>query len=193
MAFERGFKTRCENLAGTVRKELSLPSPAPLSMAALASHLGIQLIDPRRIPGLSQDTLSVLLESDSEDWSAVTIGEGSSNALIVYNPTHSAARQASDLAHEMSHLLLRHAPSPMIVSQDGSWTLRTFNALQEDEANWLAGCLLLPRAALEVVVRQGRDDEAIAADYGVSIQMVRYRKGVTGVNRQYSSRAATRR
>jgi len=193
MAFERGFKTRCENLAATVRKELSQSNAAPLSVADLASHLGVQLIEPREIPGLSEKALSALLRTDCDDWSALTIGEGSSGALIVYNPTHSPARQASDLAHEIAHLLLRHTPSTMMFSPDGSWTLRTFNPQQEDEANWLAGCLLLPRAALESVLRQGRDDEAIATDYGVSLQMVRYRKGVTGVNRQYGRRGASRR
>lgn len=193
MAFERGFKTRCENVAATVRKELSQSNTAPLSVGDLASHLGVQLIEPRAIPGLSEGALAALLHTDADDWSALTIGEGSSGALIVYNPTHSLARQASDLAHEIAHLLLRHTPSTMMFSPDGSWTLRTFNSTQEDEANWLAGCLLLPRAALEFVVRQGSDDEAIAADYGVSLQMVRYRKGVTGVSRQYGRRVPTRR
>lgn len=185
MTFERGFKTRCENLAGTVRKELSLPAAGPMPVTALASHLGVHLLEPKDIPGLSTESLAVLVSSDCDDWSAVTIGEGGSNPLIIYNPTHSPARRASDLAHEMAHLVLRHDPSKIMFSPDGSWTLRSFDTQQEDEANWLAGCLLLPRIALESLARRGIGDETIAETYGISAQMVRYRKGVTGVNRQY--------
>jgi Zn-dependent peptidase ImmA (M78 family) len=62
---------------------------------------------------------------------------------------------------------------------------------QEDEANWLAGCLLLPRDAL-VLIRQRRLDLAQAArEYGTSMDMLNYRINVTGVDYQFKRRALT--
>lgn len=184
MAFERGFKTRCENLAETVRKDLGLEPDAPLAPESLAGYLRIQLLHPKDLPEMSASALEALLVTDADDWSALTLGGEDGRSLIIFNPTHSAARRASDLSHEMSHLLLRHAPSTLMFSPDGTWTLRSFDAAQEDEANWLAGCLLLPRVALLAAMRQRLTDEVAATRFGVSSQMLRYRRGVTGVERQ---------
>lgn len=184
MAFERGFKTRCENLAETVRRDLALLRDAALPPERLAAYLHIQLLHPKDLPGISARALEALLVTDADDWSALTLGGEDGRSLIIYNPTHSAARRASDLSHEMAHLLLRHAPSTLMFSPDGTWTLRSFDAAQEDEANWLAGCLLLPRVALLTAMRQPLTDEVVAAQFGVSVQMLRYRRGVTGVERQ---------
>ncbi len=184
MSFQRGFKTRCENLAETVRKDVGLQPDAALAPEIVATYLNIQLLHPKDIPGMPAGALDALLVTDANDWSALTIGSDGGRSLIIYNPTHSAARRASDLSHEMGHLLLRHAPSTLMFSPDGTWTLRSFDAAQEDEANWLAGCLLLPRVALLTVTKQRLTDEVAAARFGVSTQMLRYRRGVTGVERQ---------
>ena len=91
--------------------------------------------------------LRVLLEDDADDWSALTIS-GNGIVSVIYNPAHSPGRRSSDIAHEISHLLLRHSPSILMFAPDGTWTLRTYDVQQEAEANWLSGCLLLPRPAL---------------------------------------------
>ena len=52
---------------------------------------------------------------------------------------------------------------------------------QEEEANWLAGCLLLPRAVLLREARKGMDAESIAAKHGVSTQMAHFRLNASGV------------
>jgi Zn-dependent peptidase ImmA (M78 family) len=64
--------------------------------------------------------------------------------------------------------------------------LDDYNKYQEAEADWLAGCLLLPRAALVRIRRQGINDSAAAAEYGVSLRMLQYRMSMTGVNRQFA-------
>jgi Zn-dependent peptidase ImmA (M78 family) len=63
--------------------------------------------------------------------------------------------------------------------------LNTYNRDQEDEANWMAGCLLLPREALAVAMKQRVDFEITAKKYGVSREMLRWRINVTGVQRQF--------
>ena len=183
MRFERGFKTRCENISESVRRDMGLRPSEPLPMEQLARYLDVRLLDPRSIPGMSETALRTLLQDDTGDWSALTISENGAVAVI-YNPQHSIRRRSSDLAHEFSHLILRHAPSTMMFAPDGTWTLRSFNEQQEDEAGWLSGCLLLPRPAVYHIAKRVRDFERAASIYVVSKQLLRYRTNTTGVSRQ---------
>ena len=66
--------------------------------------------------------------------------------------------------------------------------LKNYDKLQEMEADWLAGCLLLPREALLHIKRSALDDSAAAQIYGVSVQMLTYRLSTSGVNRQLNYR-----
>jgi Zn-dependent peptidase ImmA (M78 family) len=50
----------------------------------------------------------------------------------------------------------------------------------EDEANWLAGALLIPEDATLVIARRGISLSDAAAHFGVSEKMVEYRLNVTG-------------
>jgi Zn-dependent peptidase ImmA (M78 family) len=71
--------------------------------------------------------------------------------------------------------------------------LHSFDRVQEDEANWLAGCLLLPRDALVHIRRQGWTVLQAVRAFGVSADMVQYRINVTGVDVQLSRRRGARR
>jgi Zn-dependent peptidase ImmA (M78 family) len=62
--------------------------------------------------------------------------------------------------------------------------LRTYDPAQESEADWLAGCLLLPREALLEARKRGVTDEELCGRYGVSGDMLRFRINATGVERQ---------
>jgi Zn-dependent peptidase ImmA (M78 family) len=92
------------------------------------------------------------VNSISGEWSAVSIYQGES-CLVIYNPTHSVGWQASDVMHELAHLLLDHKPSTVVLSQDGVFAIRSYNQKQEEEVDWLACCLLLPRTALVYCAR----------------------------------------
>ena len=60
----------------------------------------------------------------------------------------------------------------------------TCDAEEEQEANWLAGCLLLPRRLLYLAARRGLGGAEIAQAYNVSEQMASFRLRTTGVLRQ---------
>jgi Zn-dependent peptidase ImmA (M78 family) len=53
---------------------------------------------------------------DTDSFSAVTVFRGY-RRLIVHNENHHPHRQASNLAHELSHTLLEHEPSPVSESE----------------------------------------------------------------------------
>ena len=60
----------------------------------------------------------------------------------------------------------------------------------KEEAEWFAGCLLLPRSVLLKAARSGEGVEAIAERHQLSEGMVDYRLKVTGVRRQIARRGA---
>lgn len=63
--------------------------------------------------------------------------------------------------------------------------LESYSRKDEEEADWLSGCLLLPRPALMHIKRRMVDEEAVAEHYMVSRAMLKYRLDVSGVNYQY--------
>lgn len=183
----RGFKTRCENISLQIRKELGLGKTDPLPPKVLAQYLGVLLWKPTDIQGLSQQTRTVLLGKGKTFWSAVTISCGGVDAVI-YNSSHSKARQASDIMHELSHMLLGHAPSQIVLSPNSPFALRSYNENQEEEAAWLANSLLLPRKALVFIKKTGMNDYEACEIYEVSRKLLSYRMNVTGVNYQVQAR-----
>ena len=110
--------------------------------------------------------------------------------MVILNSGRSAARSASDVMHELSHIIIGHRPGRVDIAEDGSLVLNTYDRKQEDEANWLAGCLLLPRGALLSMTRRRIPLAASAEQYGVSLQMLEFRLNVTGTRRQASWRTA---
>ena len=191
MPFARGFKTRCENIAQSIRLEQNRRPSDPLAMTELAAYLGVRIITPTDIPGMSTLSLRTLLNDDSKDWSALTIS-GPSTVLVIYNPTNSLGRRSSDIAHEFAHMLLRHSPSTHMFAPDGTWTILSYDSQQEEEATWLAGCLLLPRPALLMIAQSNLDPNEAANCYEVSKQPLQYRKDITGVTRQVKSRSSAK-
>ncbi len=182
----RGFKTKCENISLQLRRELGIRKSAPLIAQDLAMHLGVFLWEPSEIRGVSENTLAVLTRRGDTVWSAVTISCGGVYAVI-YNLVHSEARQSSDIMHELSHILLVHEPSQIMVSPENPFMLRSYNERLEEEASWLAGCLLLPRDALVHIRINGLSDDEACDSYVVSRQLLTYRMNVTGVNRQFQT------
>jgi Zn-dependent peptidase ImmA (M78 family) len=109
------------------------------------------------LPGVTPELLGQLTGPDDESWSAFTVAPPEMT-LIVLNSAHIPARQESDLMHECSHLLCQHRPAELVTIPGLELPLRTFDPIQEEEADWLAGCLLLPRPAIELAVRRGMSD-----------------------------------
>ncbi len=185
--FDRGFKTWCEKVSEDFRADLELKTSDPLDAWAFAEHLGIFVWTPEEVPGLDGGALTQLVKTDSSSWSAVTICQNS-HELIIVNSQHSRARQSSNLMHEMSHLIIGHSPARVDVDETGLLMLSSFDKKQEEEANWLAGTLLLPRSALMLILNTQMEDRAAAAHYNTSLDMLRFRKNVTGVLRQMQHR-----
>jgi Zn-dependent peptidase ImmA (M78 family) len=186
--FERGFKTWCEKYSADIREKLGVQKDAPLDTRAFAKTLGVRVWTPHNVPGLGAEAIEVLLRNDGKTpscWSAVTIVLGT-KVVVILNSSHSPARQASDLTHELAHRIRGHQAREVSLSEDGIMLLSSYDKQEEEEADWLSGCLLLPRDALIRIRRQRLDDVDAAAAYGVSGKMLSYRMAMTGVNRQFA-------
>jgi len=175
--FERGFKSWCERVAVTQRRELNLGPTARLDAGELAKHLRVLVWKANQVPDLEKKFLRRLVRDDADSWSAVTICYDGKD-LVIVNPSHSEARLASDVMHELSHIIIGHEPARMDVSEDGLLVLSSYEKQQEEEAKWLSGCLLLPREALLSIRRRRIGLEQAAAEYGVSVAMLSFRLNV---------------
>lgn len=184
---ERGFKAWAERTSLALRRELKLSADDPLAPSALAQFLGVSLITPYDVAGITEDILNQLLGADPWGWSGVGI-QVDGDALVIYNPKKSAGRQASDITHELSHNILDHQPATIIYSAEMDLGLRSFNQKQEDEANCLAWALLLPREGLVRAKKRRLSVEQIAAQFGVTTSLVTFRINTSGVGAQFRSR-----
>jgi hypothetical protein len=184
---ERGFKSWSERTAISLRQDLSLSPKDPLDPRQLAAFLQVDLCTPRDLHGLPNSVTDQLLIVDPGGWSAVSIERGG-KTLIIYNPMHSIGRQANDITHELAHLILGHKPSRLMISSDGELVMRSYDQKQEDEADWLASSLLLPRETLLYCKRRLRlRENEIAEKFGVSEKLVIYRLRITGIDSQLRS------
>lgn len=186
--FEHGFKTWCETYAVEKRKELKLNARDPLDPRVLATHLDVRVWTPDDVPKLSHQTKSVLLRNDGKTpscWSAVTLVV-QAKVVVILNSSHSKPRQSSDLMHELAHQIRGHKPHDMEISAEGMMFVPSYDKHGEDEADWLSGCLLLPRPALVYIKSKRILDEDVVVQYGASKKMLGYRMASTGVNRQFA-------
>ena len=85
-----------------------------------------------------------------------------------------------DVTHELSHGILLHEPVPALDKHG----CRTWRAEVEDEAEWLAGVLLITEEAAVAVARRNIPSAVAAGRYGVSEQMMRYRLNLPGAYRR---------
>ncbi len=149
----------------------------------LAEHLSIGLLTPSIIEKLSEHHTDILLRKDQSKWSGATFKCDGRN-FIIYNETHALARQESTIMHEIAHILCEHEPNVPLGLNGMSLLLRDHNAEHEAEAEWLGGCLQLPREGLIWALKKGMTNRDIADNYQASLTMTNYRIGKSGAKIQ---------
>jgi Zn-dependent peptidase ImmA (M78 family) len=158
---------------------MGLKASDPLGVLDLAAHLGAEVRDAADLVDITK--LEELEDMQPGSFSACTFAIDGRH-VIVFSPLASLGRRHSDIAHELSHLLLDHEMKS--IEKIGDVVFHTCDPDEEQEANWLAGCLLLPRPLLVKAAKSGLRGREIAGKYEVSEQMANYRLRATGVIRQ---------
>jgi Zn-dependent peptidase ImmA (M78 family) len=94
--------------------------------------------------------------------------------------------------HEVAHIHLGHIPNRVDTTPDGLLLVSDFSKEQEQEADWLAAALLLPREALLISRRAEQSVAQICAKYGISRPLCEWRLRMTGVDQQLKNSRAKR-
>ncbi len=175
----RGFKTEAKWIARQTRGELRIGMTNPLNPWELAELLEIPVFRLSEFQESAGQAHRYLSGSGRAVFSAVTVFSGN-RRVIVHNDSHSPGRQASNVCHELAHGLLLHKPTPTFDDQG----CRYWSKEIEDEANWLSGVMLVPDEAAIAVVKNEIDLDSAAANYGVSVQMMKFRINVSGARKR---------
>jgi len=156
---------------------MGLGPSEPVRATTIAEHLGVEVFPADQL--IARSRLEELQQLQYDAFSGATFRMPSGRTVVVYNPLSNAGRTNSDIAHEVSHLILDHPAKT--VERVGSHNFFTCDAEEEQEANWLAGCLLLPRPLLLKEARAGATAEDLAERHEVSTQMATWRLNASGV------------
>ena len=175
----RGFKTEAKEIARQIRGELRLNLTDTLDPWKLADWLEIPILRLSDFEEYAEWACRYFRGPGRSVFSAVTVFDGHKR-LIVHNDSHSPARQASNVCHELAHGLLLHPPTPALNDQG----CRNWSREIEDEANWLSGVLLVPDEAALKTVKIGLELKQAALHYGVSVDLMRYRINVSGARKR---------
>ncbi|NTF88902.1 ImmA/IrrE family metallo-endopeptidase [Agrobacterium rhizogenes] len=183
----RGFKTQAEKISQSLREKLNLTVRDKIDPKGFLESLGFLVWTPSDVPGIDPSHLAQLTVHDPDSWSGITIREGGATAIVV-NSTHPRTRQANTLMHEWAHIELRHKPNRVDRSDAGLLLLSDYPPDFEEEADWLAGAVLMPRDGLVHFRGSGMSIDDIAGQYGVSLELANWRLRMTGVDKQVQAR-----
>lgn len=178
----RGFKTEANNWAKELREEMGVQLSSPLCPWRLAEHLCVPVLDASKIVD-AKTARYLATEQGLREVSAMVCFEGIA-AKVIVNDAHSRKRLASNVAHELAHVVLRHPPTDLF-HEDGT---RNFNSEYEDEANWLGPALLMSeQAALAAFSLISRGQVTLAAysdEHQISEEVIQMRMNVVGARRR---------
>jgi len=180
MTFVRGFKVECERMVARLRDEMGVHISAPLDMAATAAHLEIPVHPLSQLLEIS-GTKRECPRTDEiyRKVSAFTVFDGS-HRTVVYNDEHPLPRHRSNMAHEFAHALLGHPPL-------GSGSGKSVEEMNEKEATWLGGVLMLTGEQARAIIVNGQNLTSAAAHHQLSTEMLRFRLNVTGAAKQVAA------
>lgn len=182
MAFRRGFKAEANKYANDFREELGKRPHEPLCPWALADLLAIPVLTLGAFRNEETEAVSTLLNSAQDEFSAVSIFVGRKR-LVVHNEAHHPFRQSANIAHELSHAILMHPPTPPF-NDNGERNYCSEVKVFEEEANWLGPALLISeQAALHIIKNRIPMPEACHI-YNASEPLINMRLNVTGARKR---------
>ena len=184
----RGFKSEAERIASEVRERLGCGENDPVPLDALAIDLGVEIMSADELVPIAR--LEELQHLQDDAFSAATLRRRDGRRVVVFNPLHANGRTRSNQAHELSHIVLQH--TLRTIEKVGEMSFVTCDIEQEEEADWLGGCLLLPRPILLQAAKRGKSPQQIAEEYETSEPMARFRLNASGVLVQVGRAKAAR-
>jgi Zn-dependent peptidase ImmA (M78 family) len=184
----RGFKSEAERIASEVRERLGCGVNDPVPLDALAADLGVEIMSADQLVPIER--LEELQHLQDDAFSAATLRRRDGRRVVIFNPLHANGRTRSNQAHELSHIVLQH--TLRTIERVGEMSFVTCDIEQEEEADWLGGCLLLPRPILLQAAKREKSPQQIAEEFQTSEPMARFRLNASGVLVQVGRAKAAR-
>lgn len=179
MTLRRGFKAEANRHSVNIRRRLGLAAHEALCPWRLSADLCVPIVTLSELaqehPGVSY----FLTRRGMWEFSAGSFFL-KGRTLIVVNDSHTRGRQASDISHEVSHILLGHQPARPV----NPFGLREYDPELEEEANWLGPAILISDEAAVYIARRGWGLAYASEIYGVTEEVLRYRLNVTAAFRR---------
>jgi Zn-dependent peptidase ImmA (M78 family) len=147
---KRSATTKAERLAADIRQQYGCRDDEPAPLGAVAGELGADIVPADRL--VARARLEELQRLQADAFSAATFRRTDGSRVIVYNPLHAEGRSRSNQAHELAHIILDHKVRTL--EPVGDLNFLTCDVEQEEEADWLAGCLLLPGSTYKATTKR---------------------------------------
>lgn len=170
----REFLSRVEEHATALRRRAGVEPLSKLDPGSLVSEFNLVVPDMDELVALSPDDRDHLSAVDAKVWSGGGIPLSDGRLLILLNPHQTAERAAVTLMEEVVHEYLNHRPS-QIVNLPNGVTKREYDPDIEWEAYSVAAAAMLPRLVVARAVWSQRSVDSLAAEYGVSTELVEMR------------------
>jgi IrrE N-terminal-like domain len=178
----RGFVTEAHWWADQLRKEMGVAADAPLCPKDLCNHLSIPVLRLSSFPP-SPERDFLLARLKGQLFSAAVLYEGTI-ARILINDAADLKRQASDIAHEVAHVLLGHPPVYPFINGE----VRDYSPEAEAEAEYLGPALLVSeRAALRaygLIKAKTHTLQSLSDAWQVSSDVLRWRMNAVGASKR---------
>lgn len=159
----------------------------PMCPWKLCEHLAIKIIRLNDLPACPERAL-LFERRKGHGFSAAACFDGI-KAFIVINDINESKRQASDIAHELAHILLRHPPRNPF-HEDG---IREFLPEHEAEAERLGPMLLVSEAASLSAFRMISDGthslSSLSKEWGITENVIRMQIGLSGARNRLRNAA----
>lgn len=182
LGLRRGFVTEAHWWADQLRKEMGVPADAPLCPRDLCIHLSIPVLRLSTFPA-SPERDFLLARKKGQLFSAAVLYDGTA-ARILINDAADLKRQASDIAHEVAHVLLGHPGVYPFINGE----VRDYSPEAELEAEYLGPALLVSeRAALRAYaeIKDRRHTlQSLSDAWQVSTDVLRWRMNAVGASRR---------
>ncbi len=185
--FRYGFKAEANRYATELREELNVLPHDPLCPWTLAEHLAVPILKLSELPDCEAKTHLTVGQGRAEF--SATVCYEDTRAFILNNDAHPIKRQASNIAHELAHVLLGHPPTPPF-DEDGE---RDFLREVEDEAEWFGPTLLVSDKtamhAYGLIQSRKYTLASLSDEWLITEDVIKMRMNVVGAKKRYGRAA----
>ncbi len=183
----REFLRRIEENGLALRQKAGIGPEERLYPRRLATEFKLHFMELNDMEALAPADRAHIESSDARKWSGSGLPLPNDEWLIILHPCQTPERATVTTMEEIAHVHYRHKPCRLVTDAAGV-THREYDPEIEDEAYWTASAALLPSKALARRVYKGVTTQAIAAEFGVSTQLVEFRIKTLGLWSDHKAR-----